>query len=134
MARRRPPGRLASVLRIRKLQEDIAAGARARAERDVAVEEARFAQRQADLRHPWTDRAVVELAYQAAGRAAAALREAAALADDRRAEHIAAVQRARAIERLVGRRRAEVARDEQRRSAATLDDLATTRHVQRRAQ
>lgn len=125
---RRSADRLASVLRVRKAQEDLAAAARKRAELEVAAEEARFAQRRLDLRRPWTDRAVVELAYEAVDRAASTLADVAAVADDRRSEHIAAVQRARAIERLVEKRRAEESREERRKAAAAADDLTNARH------
>jgi flagellar biosynthesis chaperone FliJ len=124
---------MASVLRVRKVQEDIAAAARQRAELDVAAEETRFAAREADVRHAWRDRALVDLAFAAVDRASATLAGANAVADDRRTEHIAAVQRARAIERLVERRRAEAAAEAARKSAAVLDDLATTRHIRRTA-
>jgi flagellar biosynthesis chaperone FliJ len=132
MARRRPD-RMASVLRVRKVQEDIAAAERQRAEQAVAAEEARFAARELDLRQPWTDRAVVELAYEAVDRAAATLAATSAVADDRRTDHIAAVQRARAIERLVEHRRAEAAQEELRKAAAVLDDLTTTRYNRKAA-
>lgn len=124
--------RLTSVLRIRTLQQDLAASARRQAEQVVAEQQARFVARQADLRTPWTDRALVELAFSAADRAAAGLAAAAAVADERRSDHLAAVQRARAIERLVERRRAEEARDEARKAVAVLDDLVATRHRRRK--
>lgn len=129
MRSRRRHDRLASVLRIRRLQQDVAAAQRARAELEVAAEEARLAERELDLRRPWTDRAVVELAYEAVDRARASLAAAEAAAAERRAEHLAAVQRARAIERLVERRRAAASREEARRAAALVDDLAAVRHA-----
>ena len=128
---KRRPDRMASVLRVRKVQEDIAAAARHRAELAVAAEEVRFAAREADVRRAWCDRALVDLAFAAVDRASASLAGATAVADGRRSDHVVAVQRARAIERLVERRRAEAAADAARRSAAVLDDLATTRHVRR---
>ena len=130
---KRRPDRMLSVLRVRKVQEDIAAAARQRAELEVADEEARFAAREADLRRGWCDRALVDLAFEAVDRASVRLAGANDVADERRSVHIAAVQRARAIERLVERRRAEAAAEAARKAAATLDDLATTRHVRRSA-
>jgi len=129
---RRPADRMATVLRVRKVQQDVAAAARQRAELSVAEEEARFAAREADLRHPWSDRAIVELAFEAIDRATVGLAEAEAMADHRRLEHVSAGQRARAIERLVERRRAEAAADENRKAALVLDDLALTRHSRRK--
>lgn len=127
MARRRDD-RMASVLRVRKVQEDIAAAARQHAELEAARAHAIVAERRADLRRPWPDRAVVELSFGAVGRAVTVAASADDVAALRREAHVAAVQRARAIERLVERRAAEAARDEQRRDAAVLDDLATIRH------
>jgi hypothetical protein len=124
---------IASVLRVRKVQEDVAAAARHVCELGVAAEEARVAAREADLRRAWCDRALVDLAFAAVDRASTSLAAAAAVADERRVEHVAAVQRTRAIERLVERRRAEAAAVAARRSAAVLDDLATARHVRRSA-
>jgi hypothetical protein len=119
---------MASVLRVRKVQEDIAAAARQHAELDAARAHAVAADRRSDLQRPWPERAVVELAFGAVGRAAVAAASADEVAALRREAHVAAVQRARAIERLVERRAIEDARDEQRRAAAILDDLATIRH------
>lgn len=128
---RRRTGRMEAVLRVRKAQEDIAAAERRRADVAVAHEEARLADREADMRRPWGDRAIVELAFDAVNRAEAALADVSAVAESRREQHLLAVQRARAIERLVERRRAEAATEEARRAAAVLDDLALTRHTRK---
>jgi hypothetical protein len=125
--------RMTSVLRVRKIQEDIAAAARSKAERAVAEQEARFAQRQADVRRPWCDRVLVDLAFRAVDRAAVDLTAATEVADGKRTEHVVAVQRAKAIERLVERRRAEAATEEARKAALVLDDLATTQFARRHA-
>jgi len=125
---RRRPDRIAAVLRVRTIQEDVAAAARQRAELDAAHAAAVAGERRTDLHRSWSDRAVLELAFGAVGRADAAAAESEAFAEGRRAAHAAAVQRARGIERLVERRGAEAARDDARRAAATLDDLASARH------
>jgi hypothetical protein len=122
---------MAAVHRVRKVQEDIAAASRLAAERVVAEEEARFAARQTDVVTPWSERAVVELAYESAARAKESLASAASTAAERRRVHVDAVRAAKAIEKLVERRRAEVAREELRDQAAQLDDLASIRHARK---
>ncbi len=121
--------RMGAVLRIREVQEDIAAATRQRAELAVAQEEARFNARQADVRRPWTDRALVELAFEAADRAKGSLATAETVADQHRLAHLEAVRAAKAIAKLVDRRRIEARREEARDQAAELDDLASIRHA-----
>ena len=125
--------RMASVLRVRKVQEDIAAGHRMVAEHARTAEETRMAARQDDVRRPWGARVLTDLSYEAVGRARVDLDAATDVAAARRVDHIAAVQRARAIERLVERRRAEAAAEAARKAAAVLDDLSNTRYLRRQA-
>lgn len=125
---RRSEDRMASVLRVRRVQQDIAAAARQQAEVAESAATGRFAARRRDVERAWSDRVLVELAFAAVDRAAGSLDEATAVADERRSEHLAAVQRTRGIERLVERRHVEAVREETRRLAATLDDLTTARH------
>jgi hypothetical protein len=126
--------RLAAVRRVRKVQEDVAAGVRQRAEQARAVEEARVAARTADVTAPWPDRALVELSWSALDRAEASLGDATVVAGERKAEHIAAVQRTRAMDRLVERRRTEANAEALRKAAVTMDDLATVAYARKQAE
>lgn len=133
-AGRRQGDRLAAVLRVRRVQEQVAAGrlAVAEAERRRAV--ATRDERRAEISAPHRHRQVVELAWAGADRAAVALVAADHAAAAERTTWTAAAQRVKGLERLDERLREEQRTAELRRQATVLDDLVTTRvareHVQ----
>lgn len=123
----RTADRLATVLRIRRVQEQVAAGRLAAAEADRRAAEGALADRRAAVRVPRPDRHVVELAWAAADRATTAASVAAATADGERATWSDAARRVKGLERLDERLRDEARLAGHRRQAALLDDLVTTR-------
>lgn len=130
--------RLATVLRARQAQEDMARGvtARARAEADAAAGLVRRAERRLDDQDlPGTG---VASAYAAAiwarqalagalGDAITAAHHADAVTQARVAELAAAAVRRKALERLAERHAAELRRAEEAADRAVLDELASTR-------
>lgn len=125
--------RLATVLRVRRVQEQIAASRLAAAEAERHAAATRVAARRADVAVPRTDRHVVELAWQAVDRAAVVHAAAIATADGERGRWADAARRVKGLERLDDRLRAEARAEEQRKLAATLDDLVTTRVAREQA-
>ena len=129
----RTADRLATVLRVRRVQEQVAAGRLAAAEADRRAAEASLADRRAAVRVPRPDHHLVELAWAAADRAATAASIAVATADGERATWSDAARRVKGLERLDERLRDEARLDERRRQAGVLDDLVTTRVARRSA-
>lgn len=119
--------RLATVLRVRRVQEQAAAARTAVAEAERRAAAVRVADRRADVAVPRADRHVVELAWQAVDRAAVAHAAAVVVADGERAQWADAARRVKGLERLDERLQTEARLEEQRRLGATLDDLVTTR-------
>ena len=114
---RRPPDRLATVLRVRRVQEQVAAGRLAAAEAERRAAEQALADRRLAVGAPRTDRHVVELSWAAVDRAAAVATAAAATADGERATWSGAARRVKGLERLDERLRAEARHAEHRRRA-----------------
>jgi flagellar FliJ protein len=129
----RTPDRLATVLRVRRVQEQVAAGRLATAEAHRRRAEGALAERREDVAVPRTDRHVVELSWAAVDRAATAASVAVATADGERTTWSDAARRVKGLERLDGRLRDEARLDERRRQAGILDDLVTTRVARRSA-
>lgn len=119
--------RLDSVLKVRRVQEQQAAGRLAAAEAASRQARETLVARQADIAAPWPDRALVELAWAAADRAGAVADARHAEAGEKRADWSVAARRVKALERLDARRRAAADAEERRRQAATLDDIVNGR-------
>ena len=123
----RTADRLATVLRVRRVQEQVAAGRLAAAETERRAAEGALADRRLAVRVPRTDRHVVELSWAAVDRAVVTASVAAATAIGERATWSDAARRVKGLERLDDRLRTEARHDELRRQAGVLDDLVTTR-------
>lgn len=124
---RRTPDRLATVLRVRRVQEQVAAGRLAAAETERRAAESALVDRRLAVGVPRTDRHVVELSWAAVDRAVVSASAAVATADGERATWSVAARRVKGLERLDERLRTEARHDELRRQAGVLDDLVTTR-------
>lgn len=124
---KRTTDRLATVLRVRRVQEQVAAGRLASAEAARRAADAALVDRRAAVPVPRTDRQVVELSWAAVDRARLVAASAVDAADRERATWSDAARRVKGLERLDERLRAEARVEELRRQAAVLDDLVTTR-------
>ncbi len=135
--------RLESVLRVRRIQEEVARGAMARAAAEVVAADAALAASRHHLAElvarplpgdlpGWQLRRDLVLAGASEVAGSAAGLEAARLAHRQRQEELAgARRRVRALERLDERRRAEHAVEAARQDDRTVDDLVTSRWGQR---
>jgi flagellar FliJ protein len=131
--------RLESVLRVRRLQEDVARGALTQATAAVTAAETRLADARAWLRAlaaepmppdpvAWEARRQIQLgAADAIHARVIDVNEAVTERHSRRVALSEARTRVRALERLDERRRSEHALDNQRAEERTVDDLVTSR-------
>ena len=135
--------RLEPVLRVRRIEEDLAVAALAASQREAAAAEVRLANRlDAYRRRPRpagvqslalfaADRALAETAAAGVMAAGAARRSALERVDEHRVAWSQAAARVSALERLDDRKREDHGREMQREADLEVDDLVTSR---RRAQ
>jgi flagellar export protein FliJ len=136
--------RLDPVLRVRRIEEDLAVAALAASQRDAAAAEARLARRLESYRSRprpaavqslvafAADRALAETAAASVVAAGVARRDALERVDERRHAWSAAAARVSALERLDERKREDHAHEAQREADLEVDDLVTSRRRSRR--
>jgi flagellar export protein FliJ len=131
--------RLEPVLRVRRIEEDLAVAALAASQREAAAAEARLANRLESYRsrsRPLgiqtlatfaADRALAETAAASVVAAGAVRRSALEHVDEKRHAWSQAAARVSALERLDDRKRDEHAHEAQREADLEVDDLVTSR-------